>query len=369
MPLSHFSTSKFRLTSAAPQLGFTSGRMGILALMLLLTAAGCTSDAENIRATNEAAATPPVTSTPLSAEIGSTEIQDGDCITSSLPEGVDIESVVIVPCSADWQYRALGSFEVDDFDRYPGEASFQQRAFRECDRRFTYTLFPTEDSWRLGDRKVTCLQNSFGLSTTDPARLDRLITNNRLEVDECFNEASEYDDALVEVVSCSGEWQYRILNAFPVDDVSRYPGEGLFAQRAYSECDRRYTFLLFPTAESWSLGDRKVTCLQESFGLSVTDPLMLDRLANGSKLRLGECFNEAPETGYAMMEVVSCSGEWQFKVVGNLLVPRDGAFPGEQYLEEFANRECGTSSEFYFFPVAESWGLGDRTITCVQSAQ
>ena len=94
-------TSKVEFVRSASKLSNAGGGMGVLTLMLFLTIIGCTSDAQNIRATNEAAATPPATSTPLSAEIGWTEIRDGDCINSRIPEGIDIESVVIVPCSAD----------------------------------------------------------------------------------------------------------------------------------------------------------------------------------------------------------------------------------------------------------------------------
>ena len=359
----------FGLTSKSYKFAIAWGGIGILSLILFLSTVGCTSDAQNIRATNEAAATPPATSTPLSAEIGSTEIQDGDCITSRLPEGVDIESVVIVPCSAEWQYRAVSSFEVDYLDRYPGEASFLQRAYSECDRRFTYTLFPNEDSWALGDRTVTCLQESFGLSVADPAKLDRLVDSNRLDIGQCFDWAPETGDLLVELVSCTGEWQYRTLSSFTVDDFDQYPGQGLFDRRAYDQCGDHYSSTLFPTTDSWAQGDRAVTCLQESFGLSGTDPAKLDRLVNNSSLNIGECFNEVPETGGLLVELISCSGEWEFQIGDRFLIPIDDAFPGEDHIEAIANRECDDSFDFYYSPTAETWGLGDRAISCVKSAK
>ena len=360
---------KYEFVKAALKLGIALGGIGLITLMLFLTSVGCTSDAQNIRATNEAAATPPATSTPLSAEIGWTEIQDGDCITSRLPEGIEIESVVIVPCSADWQYRALNSFTVEDLQRYPGEDLFSQRAYKECDRRSTNTLFPTADSWALGDRRVTCLQESFGLSGTDPAKLDRLVNSSRLNTEECFNEAPVTEGLSVELVSCSGEWQYRALSSLTVDDFERYPGENLFTQRAYNQCDRRYTNTLFPTADSWALGDRSVTCIQEDFGLSGIDQSKLDRLVDSSRLNVEECFNEAPETAYAMVELIDCSGEWEFQIIGQFLIPLDDAFPGEDYVEATANQECDASFDYYYSPIAESWDLGDRTITCVKSSQ
>ena len=368
-PFRRLLTPVVECANTAPKLGFPWGAMSLVALTLFLAIVGCASDADNIRATNEADRTPPATSTPLSAEIGSTEVQEGDCINSRLPKGIDIESVVIVPCNTNWQYRALNSFEVDDLDRYPGESSFERRAYRECDRRYTNFLFPTAESWALSDRMGTCLQESFGLSVTNPSKLDRLISSSRLDVDECFNEAPETDDILVELVSCTGEWQYRVLNKFEVDDASRYPGEDTFSRRAQDECDRRSTTIRFPTADSWPVGDRSVTCLQDSFGLSSADPAKLDRLADLGRLDVGECFNEAPETGGLFVEIVSCSGESEFQVGGRFLIPIDGAYPGEDHIEEIANRECGDSFDFYYYPSAESWSLGGRTITCVKSAE
>ena len=70
--------------------------LGLLALM-----AACNSDAQRIRDINQVIATPSATATAISAEIDSLEIQEGDCINSTLPEGIDIESVVIVPCLGD----------------------------------------------------------------------------------------------------------------------------------------------------------------------------------------------------------------------------------------------------------------------------
>ena len=368
-PLPQLFTPMVQFVRAAPKSGIAWGGIGLITLMLALAILGCTSDAQNIRATNEAGTTPPATSTPLTAEIGWTEIQDGDCITSRLPEGIEIESVVIVPCSADWQYRALNSFTVEDLQRYPGEDLFSQRAYKECDRRSTNTLFPTADSWALGDRRVTCLQESFGLSGTDPAKLDRLVNSSRLNTEECFNEAPVTEGLSVELVGCSGEWQYRALSSLTVDDLDRYPGEGLFSQRAYKECDRRYTITLYPTADSWALGDRRVNCLQEGFGLSGNDPSKLDRLVNSSRLNAEECFNEAPETEYVLVELVDCSGEWEFQVVDRFLIPFDDAFPGDEYLEGIAGQECDDSFDFYYSPTAETWDLGDRAITCVKSAR
>ena len=361
-------TSMVEYLRPAPKLGIAWSGIGFVTLMVFLTTIGCTSDAQNIRATNEAASTPQATSTPLSAEIGWTEIQDGDCITSKIPEGIDIQSVVIVPCSATWQYRALNSFTADDFDQYPGEAYFSRRAHIECDRHYTFLLVPLAASWAFGHRTVTCLQESFGLSATDPTKLDRLVNGRRLNLDECFRFAPETEEFLVELLNCSGEWQYRALNSFTVDDFDRYPGEDLFSRRAHIECDRHYTFILFPLADSWALGDRRVNCLQEGFGLSGTDPSKLDRLVNVSRLGDGECYNEAPETEYLLVEVVSCSGGWQYRTLNSYTVDDLDRYPGETYFSRRAHNECDRHYTFLLFPLADTWALGDRRVNCLQES-
>ena len=359
-------TSMVEYLRPAPKLGIAWSGIGFVTLMVFLTIIGCTSDAQNIRATNEAAATPPATSTPLSAEIGWTEIRDGDCINSRIPEGIDIESVVIVPCSADWKYRALNSLTIEEFDHYPGESYFSRRAHDDCDRRYTFLLFPVSDSWALGHRTVTCLQESFGLSRTDPEKLDRLVGGDRLRAEECFNLAPESRHVSVELVDCTSEWQYRALNTFTVDDFDRYPGEALFGQRAYNECDRHFTSTSFPSADTWAAGARRVVCLQEGFGLSGTDPSKLDRLVNVSRLGDGECYNEAPETEYLLVEVVSCSGGWQYRTLNSYTVDDLDRYPGEGLFSQRAYKECDRRYTITLYPTADSWALGDRRVNCLQ---
>ena len=299
--------------------------------------------------------------------VGSDRLRAEECFDEAPETGHLL--VELVNCSSEWQYRVLNALAVEDLYQYPGEGLFDQRAYKGCDRHYSTTLLPTPDSWTLGDRIVTCLQEDFGLSATDPSKLDRLVNISRLGDGECYNEAPETEYLLVEVVSCSGGWQYRTLNSYTVDDLDRYPGEGLFSQRAYKECGRRYTITLYPTADSWALGDRRVNCLQEGFGLSGNDPSKLDRLVDSSRLNVEECFNEAPETAYAMVELIDCSGEWEFQVIGQFLIPLDDAFPGEDYVEAIANQKCDDSSDFYYSPIAETWDLGDRAIICVKSSQ
>ena len=89
-----------------------------------------------------------------------TELMDGDCVNSTLPEGISIDTVVIVPCSGDWQYRVLKSFQVADAEPYPGESFFLSQVSENCDRQTSAYLYPLAQGWELGDRTVTCLQQT-----------------------------------------------------------------------------------------------------------------------------------------------------------------------------------------------------------------
>ena len=386
---------------------------GVLVLFALLALMGCESDAKSIREANERSATmtpepqetatySPPSPTPVmtptlsmvsptspvptpfvstaptqpvvaptaaaGAEIESVELITGDCIDSTLPEDISIETVEIVLCSGPWQYKVLDSLEVEDLTRYPGEAYFAQQALERCARRSSAYLFPTEDLWDSGNRAVTCLQVSFGLSVVDPAKLDSLVGINSLSSGECFNAATETDEKMVELVDCSGPWQYRALGTIEVEDLARYPGEAYFAQQALERCDRRYSNLFSPLDETWSQGDRRVTCLQESFGLSVVDPEKLDRLVSVDTLNPGECINDAPETDWTMVELVDCSGPWQYRALGTIEVEDLARYPGEAYFAQQALERCDRRYSNLFSPLDETWSQGDRRVTCLQES-
>ena len=360
-----------------------------IVLSLFLAPVACSqSDVERIREINESAAVTPTatvgptmtvappspvptateTSGQLSAELPATEVTEGDCINSTLPEGISIETVVIVVCSGPWEYRVLGLFEIDSQDGYPEKTLFASRASENCDRRYSVTLYPSQETWILGDRTVSCLQQSFGLSVVDPAKLDRLVGVTTVKLGECFDEALETGGVLIELVDCSGPWEYRVLGSFKVDDQDNFPGGDYFGGLAYENCDRRYSGHLYPSQETWILGDRTVSCLQESFGLSVVDPAKLDRLVGVTTVKLGECFDEALETGEVLIELIDCSGPWEYQVLESLKVDDHDNFPGDTYFEKLAYENCDRRYSFLFYPSQETWILGDRTVSCLQES-
>ena len=336
--------------------------------LLLITSIACNAEAQRIREMNRGLANPAAEETPISAEIASMQVEDGDCINSSLSEGVAIATVIIVPCEGEWQYRVLNSFHVDEVDSYPSEEEFDRQALKHCDRRYSDILFPDSLSWRFGERTINCLQSSFGLSVIDPGKLDRLVSSDSLLTGECFNESPETEYQWIELVHCKGEWELRLLSSFDVPSIETYPGDLFFSQQAFVTCDRRFSTTVNPSEESWDYGDRTILCLQHSFGLHDTNPPKLDRLVRMQSLSIGSCFNEAPETNYALVELVSCPSGWQLRVVSKFTIDGVLGYPGGDYIQSQASEKCGTGRVYFYGPTQETWAMGDRTVTCAKES-
>ena len=170
-----------------------AGAMLLVTLLAItLSMAACKDDAQSVRQANESAAASTATAeTPSpSAEIQVTELMDGDCVNSTLPEGISIHTVVIVPCSGDWQYRVLKSFQLADAEPYPGESFFHSQVSEDCDRQTGTYLFPLAQGWEQGDRTITCLQQA-----------PELVISALLEGSEVNAEDLSEDEA-----SCLEEW-------------------------------------------------------------------------------------------------------------------------------------------------------------------
>lgn len=87
-------------------------------------------------------------------------------------------------------------------------------------------------------------------------------------------------------------------------------------------------------------------------------------------VRDGDCFNApiVPETqsiDYFDVELVACSDDWSHKALNSFLVELDGDYPGDRYFENLADSGCDRRYSVLFYPLPESWALGDRVINCV----
>ena len=68
----------------------------------------------------------------------------------------------------------------------------------------------------------------------------------------------------VERVSCEEEWQFRITRQMltTLPGSATYPGGEYFDELRPTECPDVSTYLLWPSRDSWDLGDRVWLCLE-----------------------------------------------------------------------------------------------------------
>lgn len=103
-------------------------------------------------------------------------------------------------------------------------------------------------------------------------------------------------------------------------------------------------------------------------GASTNRPVTTSQTVDVFDLRIGDCFR-----GHSMGEVgsvtkVACSSPLaDFEVTWLYRVPAStgGTYPGETYFDRSAMRECPVDTDSFYFPTSSSWGIGDRTVTCL----
>lgn len=147
---------------------FASALTAALATALLVGA--CTDDDPNELATTSAPAT--ITSGPVAA----TELVAGDCLSGLVigaAERARIDSARVVGCQSTHEVEVFATFALTDADfevaagAYPGQQRIVDAADAGCDDRLKelgeivetlglIAIWPTEESWRVGDREVAC---------------------------------------------------------------------------------------------------------------------------------------------------------------------------------------------------------------------
>lgn len=109
-----------------------------------------------------------------SGGLGAFAINDGDCFNNSDTNAVQVASVEGVPCTSPHDGEAYGSHLVVEAT-YPGATAMISAAEAGCLDRFddyvgldfqssVYNfsfLYPTEESWKTGDREVVCIITSL----------------------------------------------------------------------------------------------------------------------------------------------------------------------------------------------------------------
>ncbi|MCH7625706.1 MAG: hypothetical protein IIC83_07265 [Chloroflexi bacterium] len=285
---------------------------------------------------------------------------------SELNEGFDILEVTLVLCRGPWQMRVVSSFLVELDGSYPASKTFNILALENCDRSFNFPLVPSPESWSLSDRTVICAQKVFGIPHSDLDKLDNIINPYLVEIGECFNSLNEGTG--YEILSCTEKWQYRIVGMIPLDSLNEFPGDEFVKGEAIRNCDRRGSLYFPPTLESWEdYNDRFIYCVQEGQGLAGYSQERLDQIVDISKLNAGECFNENDQYAIPLVEIVSCEGPWQSRLLNSFIVELEGPYPGESYFAEQAFDRCDRLYDFYLMPVPEQWDVGYRSIDCIQT--
>ena len=191
--------------------------------------------------------TPDSAMTKQEVRIEAIALSAGDCIVLQPPKDDRPPTPTKVRCTSEWTHRTLGTFEAPPADGpYPGRDTLVSQATSACDRRSTVYLRPLEDTWLQGHRTVTCLQDSFGLSLSDPERLDTIISALNVLDEECFDEFPTTTDGIVELVPCAGTWTFRQLHSYQASAAAPHPDTAEGTADPYLNCDRRTTVPYYP---------------------------------------------------------------------------------------------------------------------------
>ncbi len=114
-------------------------------------------------------------------QLGAFALQPGDCFNdpalagSEEGESTEVAEVAGVPCEEPHDYQVYATFDVADAEEYPGEVAVSFDADEGCLERFEpfvgrdfetsvynfSVLYPTPESWDVGDREIVCLLNSL----------------------------------------------------------------------------------------------------------------------------------------------------------------------------------------------------------------
>jgi hypothetical protein len=88
---------------------------------------------------------------------------------------------------------------------------------------------------------------------------------------DCFNDmltkdlTGEQESSVykVELVPCSGDWDFRVLDVFTSNQSGEFPSDAAWRDEADSRCPMEFDFFYTPGKESWDVGDKLITCMEE----------------------------------------------------------------------------------------------------------
>ena len=225
------------------------------------------------------------------------DVRVGDC--ADVPADVEaILALPTVPCDSPHDIEAFArvSHAAAPDDPYPSTAALDNEAFGLCLRRVesyvgvpaleaglsVFTVVPSAESWRSGDRNILCLLQDPTLvklpaSVRDSGGIvpDGSKAIFALEVGDCYDDP-ETDAFWVRVAACDDPHDNEVYAVveYPAGAAEPYPGDGAVTSFAATGCDEAFAgsvapsdaarldhgWITRPFDPAWDLGERAVRC-------------------------------------------------------------------------------------------------------------
>jgi hypothetical protein len=180
------------------------------------------------------------------------DLEVGDCIVppeSTAFRSIEVERVRTVDCSEPHDAEVVAVFEVEGRPwEFPGDEALFREAQQRCPAKCSLYIYPTRQSWNVGDRMITCIVESI----------------YDLRIGDCFN-YREREGIIEEVerVSCSKPHTSEVIQVVAMPGTA-YPGDDAVDEYAWLNCPGRTDWPLVPTRDSWeSVGVREIVCVRE----------------------------------------------------------------------------------------------------------
>jgi hypothetical protein len=101
-----------------------------------------------------------------------------------------------------------------------------------------------------------------------------------------------------------------------------------------------------------------------------------------NEVKAGDCLKELPDTGLVLtVDTAPCGEPHKGEIFAVMTMP-DGDFPGQSAIEKYQNKcapelakyspQAASDPEiglFVLYPSEDSWGEGDRTVTCIATSE
>ncbi len=351
------------------------------------------------------------------------DLEVGSCFNDDLEASGDEELVIddvdIVSCDEPHDNEVYDAWDYEGV-RYPGSATIGDVAIESCLDRFTTAvgvpveltdldvsgLWPTQESWDVGDREILCVLYAFDGSQLTGSRRGLVSQDNAFTLGrgDCFDAPSLDPEVAeptsgIEVRDCEQEHFGQVHETFDVDGAT-WPGHDEVADLADERCldafepfvgepwetSALYYGAFRPSQESWDAGDRTVVCYLydpvngpisgEASAWALAHPVGDVDLGSDydvSHLAVGDCFDDDFETGE--FGSLSCDQPHDNEVFAVFDLD-EGPWPGPGEVADEVARICDPAFEdwvgtdrsdlgwFSFHPNEQSWAQGNRHVVC-----